>query len=397
VEEQPAVLQDAPDFSLVLGGPLFQFFRRAHLSGTALELLHRRALVITAVAWLPLAILSFANGRAFGSAVTLPFLRDIETQARFLVALPILIAAELIVNSRLRSVVQQFVKRKIIFPENMSRFHAAIHSAMRIRNSLMLELGLLLFVFTLGHWLWRNELALGTSSWYANDANGHSNLTLAGGWNAFVSIPIFQFLLLRWYMRLLIWFRFLWQVSRLKLQLIPTHPDHAGGISFLGKSSYAFGPILFAQGVVLSGLIASRVLYGGQNLLAFKLEMVGLVGFLVSVILGPLIMFSPQLMQTKRKGLGDYGVLAQRYVSDFDRTWIKQESIGHAELLGSADIQSLADLSSSYDLVREMRPVPFGLQDISRLAIVTAAPLVPLGLTIFSFEELVMRLIKIIF
>ena len=102
VLEQPAVLQESPDFSLVLGGPVFQFFRRTHLSGTTLELLYRRALVITAVAWLPLAILSLASGRTFGSAVALPFLRDIETQARFLVALPILIAAELIVHIRLR-------------------------------------------------------------------------------------------------------------------------------------------------------------------------------------------------------------------------------------------------------------------------------------------------------
>jgi len=42
-----------------------------------------------------------------------------------------------------------------------------------------------------------------------------------------------------------------------------------------------------------------------------------------------------------------------------------------------------------------MRMVPFGLQDISRLAIATAAPLSPLLLTIFSFEELMIRLFKV--
>jgi hypothetical protein len=148
---------------------------------------------------------------------------------------------------------------------------------------------------------------------------------------------------------------------------------------------------------MLSGLIASRVLYGGQKLLSFKMDAVGLIAFLVLFILGPLVMFSPQLAQAKRRGLGEYGLLAQRYVRDFERTWIKQEGTGHSELLGSADIQSLADLGNSYDIVREMRSVPFGIQDISRLAMVTAAPLVPLGLVIFSFEELVTRLIKVIF
>ena len=48
------------------------------------------------------------------------------------------------------------------------------------------------------------------------------------------------------------------------------------------------------------------------------------------------------------------------------------------ELLGAADIQSLADLGNSYALVREMRAIPFGLEDIARPAAATAAPLVPL-------------------
>ena len=48
----------ATDFSLVLGGPLYQFLVRARLSGSALELLHRRMLVLVAVAWVPLLILS---------------------------------------------------------------------------------------------------------------------------------------------------------------------------------------------------------------------------------------------------------------------------------------------------------------------------------------------------
>jgi hypothetical protein len=60
-------------------------------------------------------------------------------------------------------------------------------------------------------------------------------------------------------------------------------------------------------------------------------------------------------------------------------------------------IQSLADLGNSYAFVRKMHPVPFGLEDISRLAMATAAPLVPLLLTIFSPEELIMRIIMVLF
>ena len=163
---EPAMLQEAADFSLVLGGPLFQLFRRAHLSGDAMELLKRRIVLITTIAWLPLLILSWLSGHVLAS-VALPFMHDIETQIRFLIALPTLIAAELIVHLRLRPVVQAFVKRNIVVAEEMPKFRTAINSAKRWRDSIPLELALLIFVCTVGHWLWQSQIALGTSSWYA--------------------------------------------------------------------------------------------------------------------------------------------------------------------------------------------------------------------------------------
>jgi hypothetical protein len=389
----PLVTEDLPDFSLVLGGPIFQLYRRAHLSGDALELVHWRLLVITLIAWLPLLPLSMLGSHV----VKLPFLHDIETHVKLLVALPILIAAELMVHSRIRPVVKAFLKRRIVHQQDVPRFVAAIESATRLRNSIPVEMGLLFLVYTLGQWLWRNETALGAVTWYATPQSGHLHLTTGGYWYAFVSLPIFQFILLRWYLRFFIWFRFLWQLSRLNLHLIPTHPDRAGGLAFLGKSAYAFSPILFAQGTLLAGLIATRVLYGGENLFSFKMQAVGFIAFFLVFVLGPLTMFTPQLARAKRKGLADYGLLANRYVEGFEQKWVEGNENEDAELLGSGDIQSLADLGNSYAAVKEMRAVPFDLHDIGRLAAVTAAPLLPLGLTVFSFEELVVRIVKILF
>jgi hypothetical protein len=293
-------------------------------------------------------------------------------------------------------VVRRFVERRIVRPQELPRFDNAIESAVRMRNSIPVELGLLLVVYTLGIWIWSSRVGLNTSTWYANPG-GRWNLTPAGYWYVFVSIPVVQFILLRWYFRLFIWFRFLWQVSRMDLHLIPTHPDRCAGLSFLGKSSYSFGPILFAQGAMLAGLVASRVLYIGENLLSFKLQIGGFIVFFVLVILGPLLMFTPQLAKARRKGLADYALLAQRYVESFEQKWVVGNSATSEELLGAADIQSLADLGNSYALVRDMRPVPFGLDDITRLAAATAAPLVPLLLTIFPLEELLLRIIKVLF
>jgi hypothetical protein len=388
-------LEQAHNFSLVLGGPLFQLLRKAHLEGDHLELLRRRVLIISLFAWVPLLLLSVVGSSA-GNLSRVSFFHDVEVHVRFLVALPILIAAELIVHLRLRPVVSRFIDWRIVLPQDLPRFHLALRSAIKLRNSIPLEVGLCVCVYTVGLWLWNSRVAINVSTWYA-EPGGRWHLSPAGFWYVFVSIPILQFILLRWYLRFFIWFRFLWQVSKIDLNLIPTHPDHCGGLAFLGKSAYPFSPILFAQGTMLAGLVASRVLYRGESLPSFKLQIGGFIAFFVVAILGPLLMFTRQMARVRRKGLAEYGQFAQRYVESFDQKWVRGDATPSEELLGAADIQSLADLGNSYGLVREMRSVPFGLEDISRLAAVTAAPFLPLMLTIWSPEELILRIIKVVF
>jgi hypothetical protein len=359
-----------------------------------MELLHRRIVASVLLTWLPLLLLSSFRA-AVGSVARVSFFHDIEVHARFLVALPILIGAELIVHSRLRPVVRRFVEWRIVLPEDIPLFHRAIESAVKVRNSVFVELGLVTAVYTLGLWAWGSRSELGLITWYALPG-GRWNLTPAGYWYVLVSLPLFQFVLLRWYMRLFIWFRLLYQVSRIELNLMPSHPDRCGGLSFLGKSAYAYAPILFAQGAILAGIVADRVLYRGESLQSFKFQIAGFIVFFVVVVLGPLLMFTRPMVLARRKGLADYGLLAQRYVESFDLKWVRG-SRPSEELLGTGDIQSLADLGNSYQVVREMRVVPFGLQDVSRLALATAAPLTPLLLTIFSFEELIIRIFKVVF
>ena len=394
---RPATFEAQPDFSLVLGGPVFQLLRRARLSGDALELLRRRVIVISCIAWAPLLLLSALSGHALGDRVAIPFLYDIEAHVRFLIALPMLIAAELVVHRRVRNVVRQFLERRIVIPEEIPKFHEAIESTLRLRNSVIAEVAILALVYTLGIWVWRNEIALGAASWYAFPDATQLHLTPAGYWYVFVSLPIFQFLLFRWYLRLFLWFRFLLRVSRLNLRLMPMHPDRTAGLGFLSGSTNAFTPFLAAQGVVLAGMAASQIFYAGQNLMAYKVEIVGYLAFFIVVVLLPLTVFIPRLARAKRQGKGDFGRLASRYVQEFEEKWIHGAGSADETLLGSGDIQSLADLGNSYAVVQEMRIAPFGLKDVTRLALIGAAPFLPLTLTIFSLEELVNRLIKVIF
>src|SRR5215472_11095883 len=105
--------EEPSDFSLVLGGPIFQFFRRSHLAGAGLELVYRRLIVITGLAWLPLLILT-TLAHFTGAENRVSFFLDVEVHVRFLVALPVLILAELVVHSRIRPVAGRFVERRII-------------------------------------------------------------------------------------------------------------------------------------------------------------------------------------------------------------------------------------------------------------------------------------------
>lgn len=394
---KPAILQEAQNFSLVLGGPLYQLLRKTHLTESALDHLRRRIVVIAMITWLPLLLLSMFSGRAWGNAVTLPFLHDIETHVRFLVALPVLIAAELVVHQRIGPIVRQFVESGIISPRETPQFHAAINAAMRLRNSYLLEIGLIAVVYSVGLWTWRSQVALEAATWYATSDGAHLQLTPAGWWFVFVSLPIFQFMLLRWYLRMLIWFWFLWKTSRLNLRLTATHPDKTGGLAFMGNSAFAFAPVLFAQGAMLAGLIASRIFQDGKKLTDFKLDIGGMIVLFLLFVLGPLLVFSPKLARTKRDGRRQYGILAARYVQAFEAKWIEGGAPADEPLIGSADIQSLADLGNSYSVVREMRSVPFGLDAVLRLAVATAAPLLPLGLTMMPLEELITRLVQIVF
>jgi len=265
------LLRGPQDFSLVLGGPLFQLLRRVHLTDDALTLLRRRVIIISLFCWLPLLALSALEGQMIAGRAAVPFLRDVVVHVRFLVALPLLICAELVVHRLLRHSVKQFLERHLIPESAMARFNAAIASALRLRNSVLAEVVLITIVYGVGILIiWRQYMTIDTATWYATSSAEGSKLSLAGMWYGYVSLPFFQFLLLRWYFRLIVWARFLWQMSRIELSVVPTHPDRVGGLGFLSGTVYAFVPLAVAHGVMLVGDLANRIFYLGATLPDFK-------------------------------------------------------------------------------------------------------------------------------
>ena len=387
---------DPGDFSFILGGPLFQLLRRGRLTGDALELVQRRILVIAAVAWLPLLVLSALEGRLVGGAVTVPFLKDLEAHARFLIVVPLLVAAEIVVHQRVRFVARQFVLRDLIPPHHRSRFDAALASTMRLRNSIAAELVLIGVVYIVGVGvLWGRFLALDASTWYATPTVGGRTLSLAGVWFAWVSLPVMQFLLLRWYYRIFIWVRFLWQVSKLDLRLVATHPDRLGGLGFLSLTSTAFAPLALAHGALVAAWIANRIFVDGAALVDFKVEIIGVTLLLLAVVFIPLMVFTGRLFEAWAEGELTYGPLAERYAHEFEAKWMTPG--GSTEpLLESGDVRSLAHMANVYAVVQGMRFAPITRQALVTVVAATLAPIAPLLLTMMPLGELVKRVVGVL-
>jgi hypothetical protein len=391
------VIAGPEDFSLVLGGPLFQVLRRARLSGDALTLVRKRVLVISLFSWLPLLVLSLLEGQAFGGSATVPFLYDIEVHVKFLVAMPLLIAAELVVHQRMRAVVRLFLDRNLVPDDELPRFDAAVTATIRLRNSVAAEMLLMAFVYGVGILIvWRLYGALDAATWYAAASSAGRKASFAGMWYGYISLPVFQFLLVRWYFRVFVWVRFLWKVSGIRLRLVPTHPDRVGGLGFLAGTTYAFGLLALAHGALLSGQIANRIFFLGTELPHFKLHILILVLFLLLLVLGPLLVFAGQLARAKQKGLREYGTLAERYVREFDAKWLRGAA-GDEPFIGSADIQSLADLGNSYEVVKTMRLAPVTKEAALQLAVFTVVPIAPLLLTVMPLEKLLSTLLGVLF
>lgn len=387
------ILRDAENFSLVLGGPLFQLLRRAHLSDNALHLMRQRVLVIMLLLWLPLLLFSAWQHQLLGNA-EVPFLKDFEAQVRFLVAVPLLVVSELIVHVRMRPIARTFLDRRLIPTASMERFDAAIKSAMRLRNSVLVELLLIALVYGVGVLLlWRNFVALDAPTWYTAPAEGGGyRLSPAGLWFGYVSLPLFQFLLVRWYFRIFVWARFLWQVSRIPLALVPTHPDRVGGLGFLSNTVFAFAPLALAHGALVAGPIANRIFFLGEKLTDFKVEIAVVLALLITLVFAPLLVFAPQLAQARRTGLREYGNLAERYVRDFDSKWVHAGTAPDEPLVGTGDIQSLADLANSFEVVKTMQLVPITRLALLQLGVATLLPIAPLLLTMMPLEQLLRQL-----
>jgi hypothetical protein len=355
----------------------------------------RRIVIFLALTWLPLLVLSLLEGIALGPTPEQSFLLDFASYARFFVAFPMLIIAEIVIGPRLTIAGLHFVHSGLVREEDYPAFDSAVEKVMARREALLPEL-ILLGIAVFGAWSMTAALYAGQeTSWLLIRTESSIRLSMAGVWYLLVAVPLLQMMFYRWLWRLVIWTGFLRDMSRLNLRLVVSHPDAAAGLGFVGATQVTFGLLAFALGSVLSGSVAFLLVFHGVNIETFKIPF-GAYLVLVNLIFlgGPLLVFVPLLARTRRQGLREFSALAGVYNHSFAEKWIRGKSPEGEPLLGSSDIQSLADLGNSYQFARQMKVFPFSLQDIIRLSVVAATPMLPLLPLVMPIEDILKMLGK---
>jgi len=373
-------------FSL-FGGPLYRLGRRLGLV-RGVENTFWLGVAIGLFAWGVLVALTLAMGhghRVFS-------LQAIGAHVRLLGALPLFFLCETWVFPRMTEFVRDIVRAGLVPEAEVPVLQSAIRRTRRLSDAWLAESLFLCvsFVSPLFDTLIGAPGQTGKLGALLSTSEGRVGCVLI--WYASFCLPLFRFLILRWLWHLALWYLFLWRVQKVKLNLIPTHPDQTAGLGYLEVVHEHFAPLAVAVSIVYAASFAEDISSGAMTFGTLNLLIPILLFGVAVLFIGPLFIFTPKLWVCRIKGWRHYMDLSSRYVEAFDRKWIKGENAKCEPLVGTADLQSLADLTNSVNLVREMRWIPMGKRLLVSLAAAVIVPLLPLLLLKYPITELAEKL-----
>src|SRR5215470_12469613 len=380
---------------LLYGGPPHRLQRSLGLIKPGDPMIARRAELVVLVGWVPLVLLAVAQSFILRNQTAKSFFSDFAVYARSLVAAPLFILAEADCIPRLGRVARHFLDAGLIAEPDRARFNDAVASTKRLLGSGLAELIVALLAYGLVTALMINVPPYEFPSWYWLNSD-YRVLSLAGWWNALVSVPLFILLFFGWLWRAFLWARFLWLMTRLDLRLIPGHPDHAGGLMFLGNSMRAFWLVSFALGAVVAGQVANRITRYGESLATFKHIAIGLVVFELILFVGTLTLFIGKLRETRRRGDFECGAMAGEVGRQFERDCLHHERGAYEEGPNAQDFSAPAKIFAIVANVYGMKDLPFGLRNLGLLIAVALLPFLPVALMVMPVTEIIKDLAKML-
>ncbi len=373
------------------GGPVHRLLLALKIDKEPKPAMLRKILFFSLLSWIPLLILSLLESSAFNPELKVSLLSDVVVWSRFFVAFPMVFIAEGIIREHTGNSLVHFLKTGIIAENNIADYESLLVRLNRINKSKTITTLILIASYAAVLIFWRNadkENFLVT--WLFN---GNGKISIPGYWYYLVSAPLFQFFLYRLLWKFILWAIFLYNISKMNLNLYPTNPDMSAGLRFLGVAQIFFGMIGLAQSCVAAAEVAKWATMTNSPLSDYYFTIALNILISAFVFFLPMLLFFKKLSSVKLKGLMDYGVLASKYIKLYDDRWVKGLNPDNEQLLGTGDIQSLADLGNSYQVVENMKMIPMDLNQIVKLILLIAVPFLPLITFVIPLSEIAKILI----
>ncbi len=389
---------DLPDkFSLVAGGAFHALLAR-------LGLLEADGLPSRAAAF-GLALLAFfipalfVVGQSYlDDAYTgWDYFQDPTVFARYLIAVLVMVSTERLADGRIVLMTHYFDDAGLILPEDRGRYVAALTRIDRRADSIRVELIILLIAIGMSNFTTRYAAmaAVGTWEGMVNTA-GMVRLSWAGEASAWTSNSLFLFLILRWFWRFYLWASLLWQISSLRMQIMPLHPDRCGGLGFLAIFPGIFSGVVLALSCVVAASLHKALPEMGDSYHMNWLAMGVWLILVLVIFMGPLLIFVPKLLSAKELAVLQYGRLAHGHHLAFHRNWIG-ENVDAANLLGSGDLSSIADLNGSVETIISMRTFPIDRNAFVMLLASAGIPFVVVAALQMPLGDLMKLLLGVLF
>ena len=376
---------DAPRaFSLHDGGPFYRLMRRLHLVRRSGAI---RGPMLALFAWVPL-VAGEAARAVFGLRAD-PTLLDLSTHLRLLVAMPVMLASERIVESACRSGINSLHAGGLY---EGAAIDAVVARGERLRDGWRGEALALVVALALGQLaFWR---VTGPAGLF-HGATGVGSWSFPHVWYCMVALPLALFVMLRWLWRWTIWSYMLVVIARWPLAALSTHPDRAAGLSCLARPVSSFGGFAFAVGAVLAGAWGTQLLAHRTTVRALFPSILAFLLLMLAIAVVPLLPFCRQLYRLRRRALAQYGDFAMQYMRGFHVRWIDPPVPGE-QALGSPDIQSLNDIGGAYGVIANTRLFVFGLRSVLAMWLAALLPMAPILVSTSTVEQLIARTVKMV-
>lgn len=387
-------LQDEK-YSLIEGG----LFRKVQIKLGVQN--HQGLLALAGIcfAWLPLLVLTTIEGTLY-DRVSMPFLEDVAMHARILIALPVLILIRGVIDLKTTSVIKYLTDSLLDGDEQQKMLSATLPRMRKLACSSLTEITLILLVAGSVFSLYQSGafagLLGGSTSWKFVNTQDGSMMSLAGKWAAFVSIPFFQFLLLQWLWRYIVWIMLLYHFAKSPLKLLPTHADRSGGLGIIILAQRSFSFIFFAGSMVISGQLIVLIMNSPDAIQMVQRVGIGYMILCLMLLLLPLVFFIGRLVKTKQSGLLRLSKLGTEMSRTFESDWLTDLPFEKRIEDRRVDPSMAYDYSSMYDVLQQLRVVPVTVRDVISMAVSIAIPFLPILFVYFSAAEVLAKIIGLL-